>query len=569
MAAVLIATVTIAWLIVQYFSPPMDLIIEGGQIIDGKGNEPRRADIGICGGRICAIGFLQAQPARQRINAQGLFIAPGFIDVHTHIEPNIPTNAPVYALNFVRQGVTTVITGNCGSSRVPLDSLFEREHNGWQINIGSLVGHNDVRKKVMGEAQRVASGAELEHMREIVTEAMRNGALGFSTGLAYTPGNAANPHELLVLAGVAARYGGVYATHIRDEANNGDDAVREAIEIGRTAGLPVEISHFKMSGQAQWGLAEKRLALVTSARQRGEQVFIDLYPYTYSSTQLDLVFPPKWLEPGVMRRVSRNPQLRKKLAAEILDRAKINGWRDLSFATVAFFGHDHTLDGLTINQVCSRRSGQDCTPEEQADTAIDLRLHGGAQMLYHDMEQRDVDTIAGFEDGMIGSDGSVRYANELGRRHPRAWTTFPTFLARYVRGQGIRSDSIVGFPTISWGEAARRMSGLPAEFFGLSDRGTIELGKWADLTVFDPATIGVEAIVGEEDISQSVTGIMDVLVNGKAVILNGIETHELPGVAIRRQRALGWPTLARTNSLSAKPMETPHYLAEHANSNGQ
>jgi N-acyl-D-amino-acid deacylase len=521
------------------FLGPYDLVIRNGRVLDGFGHAPSRRDIGIRDGRIVTVGWLKGALTERVIDASGLYVAPGFIDVHTHVESNLPEGPrPFLAPNFVRQGVTTIITGNCGSSVLSIRDLFKHlEKYGTQVNVATFIGHNTIRRKVMKLDDRAPTPTELEEMRKLVKQAMDDGAIGLSTGLAYVPGRYAKKDEIIQLARVVAERGGLYVSHIRDEAADGLEAVREAIEIGEKAQLPVQISHFKVSGRSQWGTAQQRLELVEQAKQRGLRVTIDVYPYSASSTGLDILLPSWALAGGVseQRRRLRNLQTRSRIRREMILQLRRNGWSDYSFARIAAYSPEASLNGSTIPQVIALRSanaaGNPDTnaksgAEHQADVILDLIGRGGAQMIYFDMDEDDVITIMRHPDTMFGSDSAVRSESMDAVPHPRGMGTFPRVLARYVREKQI----------LSLEEAVRRMTSLPAQTFGLSERGQIREGYWADLVVFDPQTIADKATY--ESPLRPPEGISYVIVNGTVVFEHGSFTNTAPGKVIRYQPAI-------------------------------
>ena len=337
---------------------PYELAVRNGMVLDGLGHAPVRADVGINGGRIACVGRIEPAEAQSVIDAAGLTVAPGFIDVHTHVEKNLPTGAqPFAAANFLRQGVTTIITGNCGRSAVPLGAMFAQlEKNGTQVNVAALVGHNSVRLRVMGESRRAPTPGELDEMQRLVARAMDDGALGLSTGLVYEPGKYSRRDELVALARAAASRGGLYVTHLRDEGAEGVAAIREAIEIGEAAAAPVHISHFKAQGPRQWGTAGMRLGLIDEARRRNLKITIDQYPYVASSTSLELLLPDdaRAQTAAQLRQSLKHPQERARLRAEMLAMLRANGWQDFSFARVAYCPSNLSLNGLNAAQLTSR-----------------------------------------------------------------------------------------------------------------------------------------------------------------------------------------------------------------------
>jgi N-acyl-D-amino-acid deacylase len=525
---------------------PYDMIIRKGRILDGRGSSPYSADIGIRDGKIITTGHLIGASSKRVINAQGYFVAPGFIDVHTHVERNLPEGpTPFRAPNFIRQGVTTIITGNCGSSVLSVRDLFKHlEQYGTQVNVATFIGHNTIRRNVMKSEDRAPTPIELSRMQELVKQAMDDGAMGLSTGLAYIPGKYAKEDEIVQLARVVAKEGGIYVSHIRDEAAGGLEAVREAIEVGERARLPVQISHFKSSGRGQWGTAQQRLELVEDARRREVQVTIDEYPYTASSTGLDILLP-SWALAGTtaeQRQRLRNSQVRSQIRSEMLSQLRRNGWGDYSFARIVAYSPETSWNGKTIPQVTALREARGFVNsnqshkrevENQADFILDLVARGGAQMIYFDMAENDVVTIMKYSDTMFGSDSAVRSENTDAVPHPRGMGTFPRVLARYVREKQV----------LSLEEAVRRMTSLPARVFGIADRGQISEGYWADLVIFDDQKIADRATYNNP--LSPPEGISYVIVNGDVVLQNNLFTKSAPGQVIRHWR----PSLQRRSIL--------------------
>ncbi|HSU52028.1 MAG TPA: amidohydrolase family protein, partial [Segetibacter sp.] len=330
----------------------VDIIIKNGKILDGTGNSWYYGDIAIKDGRIFKIGKFKNFTAAKEIDADGMYVSPGFIDVHTHIEDNEVANP--LASNFIYDGVTSVVTGNCGSSNVDLEKYFNKlDSIRLAINVASLIGHNDVRKAVLGTANRDPTTEELNSMKTLVEQAMKAGAVGFSTGLIYIPGTYAKTTEVVELAKVASAYNGVYASHIRDEADSVAYAINEAIQVGRDAKMPVEISHFKLSGQQNWGRSNETLGLVKEARNQGLDVTIDQYPYTASSTSLSTLLPEKILADGhdsINARL-QDPEIRKQVATYMINKLHRRKLKHFSYPVVASFKADSSYNGKSIEQV--------------------------------------------------------------------------------------------------------------------------------------------------------------------------------------------------------------------------
>mgnify|MGYP002777941444 CR=1 FL=1 len=496
-----------------------DLVIKNGRVVDGTGNPWVRADVAIQNGKIARLGNIPASEAKAVIDAGGQMVAPGFIDVHTHVEGSLEDRPG--AENFLYDGVTTLVTGNCGSSAVRIRAFHDSlKAKGISPNLASLVGHNSVRLKVMKTAFRDPTAREQTEMEALVEQAMRDGAVGLSTGLIYTPGTYARTPEVVGLAKIAARSGGVYASHIRNEGQNVKTAIEEAIQIGREAGLPVEISHFKIASKPLWGKSNETVALVEAARRAGFDVTVDQYPYTASSTSLESIVPSWALADGdsaVLARF-RDPTTRAKIRGEMLDGLKKNLRKNYDYAVVANFPADSTLNGLSISQINLKR-GRKPTAATEADLVMELMEQARLkriQMVYHTMSEDDVATILRYPNTMIASDAGVaKY--QSGVPHPRAYGTNARVLGRYVRERGV----------IPVEEAIRRMTSLPAQRFKLDDRGLLRPGFAADLVIFDEKTVSDRATY--EQPHAYATGFSTVLVNGVAVIENGRHTGRRPG----------------------------------------
>jgi len=513
-----ILTLTIALLLIKSAVAQFDVIIRNGKIIDGTGNNWYYADIAIKDGKITAIQKNFTATATKVLDAKGLVIAPGFIDVHTHIEGD-EAKTPT-ADNFIYDGVTTVIAGNCGSSKVDIGKyLTWIDSLKLSINVASLIGHNDVRKAVMGRANRDATAAELLQMEALVEKAMQAGAVGLSTGLIYIPGTYSKTPEIISLAKVAAKYNGVYATHMRDEADSVTQAIEEALAIGRGANIPVEISHFKLSGQQNWGRSNETLPMIIAARKEGLDVTIDQYPYTASSTSLSTLLPGEILADGqdsITARLSR-PEIKKQATAYILKKLKNRKLKHLSYAVVAYYKADTTLNGKSIEAI-NLLKGRKHKAKEEAETVMEMMMQGGASMVFHGMSEKDVQQIMKYPFNMFASDASIRAFGE-GAPHPRGYGTNARVLGKYVREEKI----------ISLEEAVRRMTSLPAQKFQLKNIGMIKEGMNADIVIFDEATVTDKSSF--EAPHQYSVGFKFVLVNGKLVVENGKHTGVRSGKA--------------------------------------
>ncbi|HEY9231807.1 MAG TPA: amidohydrolase family protein, partial [Blastocatellia bacterium] len=420
--------------------------------------------------------------------------------------------------NFIYMGVTSLVTGNCGSSALQVgDFLSELVAKGISVNIATLVGHGSVRREVMKEEARDPSADELDRMRAIVDRAMRDGAVGMSTGLIYVPGTYAKTAEVAELARVVARYGGVYATHMRDEGNQVTDSIKEALTIGEQAGLPVEISHFKVSSKKRWGDSRTTCQMVADARARGQQVTVDQYVYTASSTSLNTLLPSWALEGGRDKAKARldDPATRAKIKAEMIQSLGKNGFKDFSYAVVAGYQPEPADEGKSITEITKLARGKS-GPEEEAEQIIVMYLAGSAGMIFHKMSEPDVERIVAQPYTMIASDSGVIRMNN-GVPHPRGYGNNARVLARYVR-----EKKLIGIE-----DAVRKMTSLPAATFRLWDRGLIRPGMAADLVIFDENKVADHATFDKPH--QYAEGFAFVLVNGRAVIDGGKHTGATPG----------------------------------------
>lgn len=502
------------------FAQPYDVLIKNGRVVDGTGNPWYYADVAILNGRIAKIGAIPASEGRQVIDARRQIVAPGFIDVHTHVEGDLESRPG--AENFIYDGVTTLITGNCGGSSTNLRVMFDTlRQQGFSPNLASLVGHNSVRLKVMKTAFREPTAREQTEMEALVERAMRDGAVGLSTGLIYTPGTYARTPEIVGLARITAKYGGVYASHIRNEAQEVRTAIAEAIQIGREAGIPVQISHFKVSAKPLWGQSNQTLALVEAARRtEGIDVTVDQYPYTASSTSLQSIVPSWAFADGDSATLVRfrDTASRAKIRGEMVASLKRNDRKNYDYAVVSRFEADTTYNGKSIHQIAALRNLK-TDPASEADLVMALIEQAGMkriQMVYHTVSEEDVATIMRYPNTMIASDAGVA---SFGRNmpHPRAYGTNTRVLGRYVRELKI----------IPLEEAIRRMTSLPAQRFNFTERGLLRTGYAADLVIFDENTVSDQATY--EAPHAYATGLSYVLVNGIPVISEGKHTGKHPG----------------------------------------
>ena len=468
------------WILILFFFPltvaaqDCDILITNGKIIDGTGNGWYYGNIAVKGGKIIKTGRDINLSAKKTIDAKGLIVAPGFIDVHTHLEDDEARDPN--ATSFILDGVTTCVTGNCGSSNVDIKKyLTWIDSLKLSINVATLIGHNDVRKAVMGRANRDATPDEMKRMEAIVDKAMQDGAVGMSTGLIYIPGTYTKTPEIVDLAKIVSKYNGVYASHMRDEGDSVTQAIEEAITIGREAKLPVEISHFKLSGQHNWGRSKETVPMIEAARREGIDVTIDQYPYTASSTSISTLIPDDILADGqdsIKARLQR-PELRKQVINSMLARLKKRKLKHFGYAVVANFSPDTSYNGKSIEQI-NLMKGRKHKATEEALTVIDIMMQGGASAVFHGMGDEDVKRIMQYPFNMFASDASIRVWN-AGMPHPRGYGTNARVLGKYVREEKV----------ITLEEAIRRMTSLPAQKFQLTDRGLLKEGMAADIVIFD------------------------------------------------------------------------------------
>ncbi|MEO8372255.1 MAG: D-aminoacylase [Candidatus Solibacter sp.] len=509
-------------LVLPLWAADYDVLIRNARVIDGTGNAWLRADVAVKDGRIALVGKVPAAATATRtIDARERVVAPGFIDVHTHVEGGVERNPR--ADNFLLDGVTTVITGNCGSSELNLSAWFDKLAKlGLGINVGSLVGHNTVRREVMGAVNRQATAEETARMQALVDRAMREGAVGFSTGLEYVPGIYSNTAEVVALAKAAAAYGGVYTSHMRDEGIHEIDAINEAVSVGREAGMKVEISHLKIDRRSVWGASDQSLALIEKYRRQGVDVVADQYPYDRAATNLGIRLPGWALANGQIKQRLAEPETRRKIAQEMKQNLETMGEPDYGFATVARFAATPAYEGKTISEVNALK-GRGPGVDNEIETIFDLMNAGGASMIYHLMGDVDIERFMRYPFTAIASDGGVTELG-VGNPHPRSYGTNARVLAEYVRARGV----------LTLEDAIRRMTSLPARTFSLRDRGLVREGLAADLVLFDPARVQDKSTYAQPH--QYSQGFDVVLVNGQIVVDGGKLTAARPGQPLRHKQ---------------------------------
>lgn len=492
----------------------LDLLITGGLVFDGSGSRPVKADIGIKGDRIVFIGKASKSKieAARTLDATGMIVAPGFIDPHTHSleelsNPKLNSNQP-----YLMQGVTTVITGNDGGGPFRIAETLEKwEQQGIGTNAALLVGHGSVRQKAIGSGDTAPTLEQLEQMKDLIRQAMTEGAFGMSTGLFYAPGSFSKTEEVIELAKVVAERGGVYDTHMRDEGSYSIgllNSIRETIRIGREAKIPVHISHIKALGTDVWGQSLAAIRLIKQARARGIKVTANQYPYTASGTNLTAALVPRWAEAGgnskLLERI-KDPQIRPRLVTEMEANLKRRNGPEAILITRA---RNAQLAGKTLGALAKQWG------KSPVEAALEIITNGGASIASFNMSEKDIENFMKQEFVMTGSDGSAG--------HPRKYGTFPRKFREYVFKRKL----------ISLTSAIRRSSSLTAKTFDIPERGLLRAGYFADVIVFDPKTFSDRATYEQPEIFA--TGMKYVIVNGKIAVDDGSFTGVLAGMPLRK-----------------------------------
>lgn len=498
-----------------------DLLLINGEIYDGQGGDAFVGDIGIVGDKIVAIGDLENSESSMVIDAAGMAISPGFIDMHTHLEPLM--ELPM-AESLLKQGATFALGGPDGGGPWPLSRYLDSlEHMDLGINVGYLVGHNTIRKQVMGMEDRKPSNEELSIMKSYVDEGMDTGAFGISTGLKYLPGTFSELDEVIELSKVASAKDGIYTSHLREEGLGLLDAVEEAIVISREASIPVVLTHHKAIGVKMWGKSSKTLAMVDSARKLGLNIMMDQYPYAASHTGISVLIPSWALEGNQFENRVTNPALKDSIKAGIIfNILNDRGGSDLRRIQFSRVSWKKELEGKTL-QDWLEMEGLEPTIENGAELVIQAQLNGGTGTIYHAMDEKDVENIMKHPMTMVGSDGRLSSPGD-GHPHPRAYGTFPRILGYYVRELQVLSLS----------QAIHKMTGLSANRLGLKNRGLIQEGYFADITIFDPETVIDQSTFTEPH--QYPEGIEYVIVNGEIEVKKGELTGASSGRVIRKNR---------------------------------
>jgi N-acyl-D-amino-acid deacylase len=426
-------------------------------------------------------------------------------------------------------GVTSIVVGNCGTSAPDVGAFFrEIEARGVAPNVATLYGHNTVREAVMhGDHNRAPTPEELAEMKHRIDQAMRDGAVGFSTGLIYLPGTFSKTEELVELTRVIAPYGGLYASHMRSESGRIFAAIEELIRIAREAGVRAELSHIKLSGEKNWGQAPQVLALLDRARAEGVPVTHDQYAYTAASTTLRQLIPDEAFDggPEKFRAILADPAARAKLVAQMKLNLAGRGRLDYAYAVIASYRHDITLNGMNIVEAAQKLRGSDSL-EDQIEVILEIQRQGSADGVFHGISEQDLQVFMRHPLTMFASDSGIRdFGQEV--PHPRGYGNNARVLGRYVRELHV----------LTLEEAVRKMTSLPARTFGLAERGELRTGNWADIVVFDPEKVADPATY--KDPHHYAAGFVHVLVNGVCVVRDGVNTGAAPGHALRQAAPRG------------------------------
>jgi N-acyl-D-aspartate/D-glutamate deacylase len=493
-----------------------DVVLQGATLYDGSDQPGKVGDIAIKADRIVAVGKFKVKGAPRVLNCEGLVVSPGFIDLHTHSDYPLQNKKTNANYNYQTQGVTTVVTGNCGAGPVDVAGYFAKmEKIGVGTNVIHQVPHNDVRFKVMGNENREPTAKELRMMKDLVDQGMKDGAWGLATGLIYNPGTYAKTDEIVALAKIAARHKGFYASHIRDESGAVLDAIEEILEIARRAGIRVHISHIKVSGRRAWGKAPDVIALIRRARKDGIEVTADQYPYTASSTSLSAtLIPAKFREGSPKDLVARlddaeiGPKMKKAIEQRIAEHV---GGKSVK---IARYAKNVQWQGKDLYAIAELEK------KSPLDLVVEIQRNGGAQIVHFGMSDDDVRLFMKEPYVATASDGaSTAPANTV--PHPRNYGTFPRKIGRFA----------IEDKVITLEQAIRSATGLPADILQLPQRGYLKVGYYADIVVFDPKTLRDKATFDRPH--QYSTGVLYLFVNGRLAIDEGTATGALPGRVLR------------------------------------
>lgn len=498
----------------------LDLLIHGGQVVDGTGVPPRQADVGVRDGRIVAVGDLEDALAHQVLDATGLYVAPGFIDAHSHAGPGLATEALSHGEPLLAQGITTVVINPDGGG--PVDLAEQRqalEAHGLGVNAAQLIGHGSVRRHLMGREDRAPTAAEMDEMKRLVREGMEAGAWGLSSGTFYVPGAYSENAELIELARVVAEYDGIYTSHIRDESNYTigiDAAVEEVIDVGREAGITAIVTHIKALGPPVWGASVRVVGRIEQARAEGVAVYADQYPYLASATGLSAALLPRWAQAGGEDALERNladPELGPLVHQSMEENLARRGGADrIQFRR---FREDPSIEGRLLSDLATERGA------DPRDLALELIRQGGPSIVSFNMSEEDLLRFMTQEWTMTSSDGDLP-AFGVGVPHPRSYGAFARKIGKYVF-----EDSVVSLEA-----AVRSMTGLPAEVMGMTDRGLVARGKVADLVVFSDHFRDLATFTEPHQLA---AGVVHLFVAGRPAILDSSFTGIRAGQVLAKE----------------------------------
>ncbi len=496
-----------------------DLVLRGGLLHDGSGAAPVVGDVAVKGDRIVAVGKFETGRVGLEVDCRGLVVAPGFIDLHNHSDAQVVDRLTRANVNFVTQGCTTVVTGNCGSGPVEVAEYYQKvDAAGAGTNVAHLIPHGNLREVVLGSVQRAATPEEIGKMKDLARRAMQEGAWGMSTGLIYVPSSFADTAELVEIARIVGEEGGIYASHIRNENSQLLAAVSEALEIGRQAKIPVHISHIKSSGRDAWGLVRRAVEMIEDARQKGETVTADQYPYIASSTSLEATVIPTWARAGGQKElVARldDPEKFPRIREAIID--AVHKCDDGARIRIARYAPKPNWAGKSIAEIAQ---SEKVAPVE---VVIEITRGGGAAIVNFSMSEEDVRYVMTLPWVATASDGRA-YLPGGDRPHPRSYGTFTRKIGHYAMHE----------KTLELPHAIRSCTGLPADILRLPERGYLHVNYFADLVVFDPEQIHDEATF--DDPHRYSCGIKYVFVNGQPAVWNESPTGALAGRALKRER---------------------------------
>jgi N-acyl-D-amino-acid deacylase len=494
-----------------------DVVLRGGTIYDGSDREGVVGDVAIKGDRLVGVGQFEVAPGAREVDAKGMVVAPGFIDLHSHsdgpiLEPKTRQNA-----NFLMQGCTSVVTGNCGAGPVDVAAYYQKiDERGAGTNVLHLVPHGSLRSQVMGKTNRPPSPDELEKLKQLTSQAMQDGAWGMATGLIYVPGSFSKTDELVALAEVVGKHNGIYASHIRNEGEELLESLDEILKIGQQAKLPVHVSHIKVTGKSNWGLAPDAIQKLRDARAAGQKVTADQYPYPASSTSLAaMVIPDELREWKTLKAALDDPAQADKVRGQI-DK-KIGGRDGGESLVIANFSSERSWQGKSLATIAKE------TSRSPLEVTLDIMSRGGAQVVSFGMNEDEVRLFMREPFVATASDGSAQALDSLAQPHPRSFGCFPRKVGYYALEGNV----------LPLAQAIRSASGLPADILGLPERGYLKAGYYADIVVFDPATFRDKATFVKP--LQWASGVKLLLVNGQIAVENEQPTDKLAGRAVRHQ----------------------------------